>query len=134
MPLPSDTIILFDGVCNLCSGAVQFILKHERSSVLRFASLQSEAGIKLLSQYNINPQETDSIVLIENNHAYIRSTAALKIAKYLNAPWRIVSWFGFVPPFMRDGLYEWIARNRYRFFGKKDECWLPSPELRARFL
>ena len=127
-------IMLFDGVCNLCSGIVQFILKQERDTSIQFASLQSEKGTSLLSRYNIDPHVTDSIVYIQNGKAYVKSAAAFKIATHLKMPWRIVGWFRFIPAWLSDTIYDLIARNRYRLFGKKDECWLPHPKWKERFI
>ena len=127
-------VILFDGVCNLCNGAVQFVIKHDKKNVFRFASLQSETGQGLLAQYNLPTNELNSYILIENNKAYNRSTAALRVAKKLNG---IITWlYGFIiiPKIFRDSIYDWIARNRYKWFGKKEECMIPTPEVKARFL
>jgi predicted DCC family thiol-disulfide oxidoreductase YuxK len=127
-------VVLFDGVCNLCNSAVQFIIKHDKKNVFRFASLQSGTGQDLLARYNLPMNELNSFILIENNKAYSRSTAALRVAKKLNG---IVSWlYGFIiiPQIFRDSIYDWIARNRYKWFGKKEECMIPTPELKARFL
>lgn len=132
--LESFDIVLFDGYCNLCSGAVQFILKHERSPTLRFSSLQSETGNRLIGEHGIDSVTTDSIIYIEKNTAYIKSDAAIKIASHLKNPWAIISHTGFIPKVIRDFLYDVIAKNRYRLFGKKDECWLPKPDWKERFL
>ncbi|HUS00135.1 MAG TPA: thiol-disulfide oxidoreductase DCC family protein [Chitinophagaceae bacterium] len=127
-------ILLFDGICNLCNGAVQFIIKHDKKNVFRFASLQSATGQELLAQHNLPLNELNSFILIENNKAYSRSTGALRVAKKLNG---IISWlYGFmiIPKIFRDSIYDLVARNRYKWFGKKDECMIPTPELKARFL
>lgn len=126
-------IILFDGVCNLCNGAVQFVIKHDPEGKYLFASLQSEEGKRLLQHFQL-PQDLSSFVLIENNKVYIRSTGALKVAKQLKGAIKLLYAFMIVPKFIRDAVYNWIARNRYTWFGKKDECMLPTPELKARFL
>lgn len=127
-------IVLFDGVCNLCNGAVQFIIRHDKKNVFMFASLQSEVGQKLLEQYNFPPDELRSFILINNGKAYTRSTGALKVAKNLNRLWFLLYGFIIIPKFMRDSIYNWVGRNRYKWFGKKDECMIPTPELKARFL
>ena len=127
-------VILFDGICNLCNSAVQFIIRHDKKNQFLFTSLQSEAGQKLLAQYNLPANMLNSFILIENDKAYNRSTAALRIAKKLNG---IIPWlYGFIilPKSVRDGIYNWVAKNRYKWFGKKDECMIPTPELKARFL
>ena len=129
-------VVLFDGVCNLCNGAVQFILDHDRTKVLRFASLQSAGGRALLAAHGMKVPEgdPDTNVLVEGGRAYERSTAALRIASHMTFPF----WLGrvamIVPRFVRDFFYELIARNRYRWFGKTNECRIPTPELRARMV
>ena len=127
-------IILFDGVCNLCNGAINFIIKHDPKGIFKFASLQGETGKKLLAQHNIDPQETDSIVLIDNDQVSLKSSAALRIAKNLNQGYPLLFCFMIIPTFIRNGVYDFIAANRYKWFGKKESCMLPTPELRSRFL
>jgi len=126
-------IVLFDGVCNLCSGSVQFILKRDKKNVFQFASLQSNPGQELLKKFNLPADTFNSFVLVEGENIYTRSTAALRIARNLNG-WKWLYAFRIVPKFIRDAIYNLIAKNRYRWFGKKDECWIPTPELRAKFL
>lgn len=134
--LPKDKkIILFDGVCNLCNNAVNFIIEHDKKDVFRFASLQSELGQKLTSERGIDPEELDSIVLIEPGVAYFKkSTAALEISKGLSGGYSMLKYFSFLPEGLRDGIYDIIANNRYKWFGKKDACMIPTPELKAKFL
>ncbi|WP_167596536.1 thiol-disulfide oxidoreductase DCC family protein [Leeuwenhoekiella sp. ZYFB001] len=127
-------IILFDGVCNLCNSAINFIIKHDPKGIFKFASLQGETGKKLLAQHNIDPQETDSIVLIDNDQVSVKSSAALRIAKNLNQGYPLLFGFMIIPTFIRNGVYDFIAANRYKWFGKKESCMLPTPELRSRFL
>lgn len=127
-------IILFDGVCNLCNGAVQYIIKHDKKNIFRFASLQSETGQKLLGQYDLKQNELHSFILIEKNKAYSSSTGALRVAKNLNGLWPLLYSYIIIPKFIRDSIYNLIASNRYKWFGKKDECMLPTAELKARFL
>tara|TARA_B100000945_G_C20184288_1_gene503851 strand:+ start:283 stop:681 length:399 start_codon:yes stop_codon:yes gene_type:complete len=129
-----DKIILFDGVCNLCNGAINFIIKHDPKGIFKFASLQGETGKQLLAQHNIDPQETDSIVLIDNDQVSVKSSAALRIAKNLNQGYPLLFGFMIIPTFIRNGVYDFIAANRYKWFGKKESCMLPTPELRTRFL
>ena len=129
-----DKIILFDGVCNLCNGAINFIIKHDPKGIFKFASLQGETGQKLLAQHTIDPQETDSIVLIDNDQVSVKSSAALRIAKNLNQGYPLLFGFMIIPTFIRNGVYDFIAANRYKWFGKKESCMLPTPELRSRFL
>lgn len=132
---PGDSaIVLFDGVCNFCNGTVNFIIRRDRESHFRFAALQSEIGQNLLQQYDLNQPGIDSVVLIENGKAFTHSTAALKIARRLGGAWRILSLFRIVPRAVRDFFYRLFARNRYRLFGKKEVCMIPTPEIKARFL
>ncbi len=129
-------IVLFDGVCNLCSGSVRFIVERDPDAYFRFASIQSEAGAELMREHGLALPEGDpsSIVLVEDGRALQRSTAALHIVRRLKMPWKLLWAFVIVPRFLRDAVYDFIARHRYRWFGKKDVCMVPTPELRARFL
>ncbi len=132
--LHSTPILIFDGLCNLCNGLVQFIIQRDHKGIFRFASLQSENGKKLLAQYGLPIDTIDTLVLIENNEAYIRSTAALKIAPYLSGFWIWTKLLWLFPTFIRDWGYDFIARYRYRWFGKRERCMLPREEWRERFL
>ena len=128
-------IILFDGVCNLCDGAIQFIIKHDKKDVFRYASLQSELGKKLVAERGLNPEDIDSIMLIEPGVAYYRkSTAALEISRDLSGGYSLLKNFLFIPEVIRDGIYNFIANHRYKWFGKKEQCMIPTPELKAKFL
>lgn len=129
-----ERIILFDGVCNLCSTAVQFIIERDGEGRFAFASLQSNVGQKLSAEHEIDGTSLDSIVLIDRGKAYQRSTAALHIARQLDGAWKLLYAGMVFPPFIRDRVYDWIAANRYKWFGEKTECWIPTPELRSRFL
>jgi predicted DCC family thiol-disulfide oxidoreductase YuxK len=131
--MDQQSIILFDGVCNLCNSAVQFIIKLDKKNYFSFASLQSLQGQKILSQFNLPVNDLNSFVLIENGKAYTRSTGALRVAKKLDGLWPLLYGFIIIPKIIRDGVYKWIAANRYKWFGKKKECMLP-PAIRARFL
>lgn len=127
-------IILFDGVCNFCDASVQFIIKRDPANHFLFTSLQSEKGLELTKKYAI-PEDVDSLVLIENGKAFTKSSAALRIAKKLDGLWHLFFLFILVPRKIRDGVYNYVARNRYKWFGKKeDACMLPSPEQRKRFI
>lgn len=117
--------ILFDGVCNLCNGVVKFITKRDKNKKFSFLSLQSEEGKKILSRYNINALETDSIVYVKNNQAYIKSRAVLKIAGDLSGIYKIFIVFKIFPVFINDYFYDFVAKNRYKFFGKNDTCEIP---------
>ena len=127
-------IVLFDGVCNLCNGSVQFLLKRDREGRFRFAALQSDTGRSLLAEHGLDPNALSSVVLIEDGKIWQESSAALRIARYLPGAWKLLRVFAAVPRPLRDAVYRWIARNRYRWFGKTETCWLPTPELKARFL
>lgn len=127
-------ILLFDGVCNLCNSSINFVIKHDKNDVFRFTALQEEPGKSLLKQYSIDPKDTDSIVLIENGKAYVKSSAALKAAKHLDGGWPLLYGFIIIPAFIRNVVYDFIAKNRYKWYGKKDSCMIPTPELKAKFL
>lgn len=126
-------VLLFDGVCNLCTGSVQFIIKRDPTKKFRFASLQSEFGQQVLAQHQLNTDTFDSLVLLEGGKIYQRSTAALRIARQLSGTWPMLYAFIIVPAFIRNAVYDFIARNRYKWFGKKEACWLPNPDLQALF-
>ncbi|QED36957.1 thiol-disulfide oxidoreductase DCC family protein [Antarcticibacterium arcticum] len=128
-------IILFDGVCNLCNNSVQFIIERDKEDVFRFASLQSETGKQLTAERGIDPEAMDSIILIEPGVAYYeKSTAALEISRHLSGGYSNLKYFSILPEGFRNVVYDLIARNRYKWFGKKDECMIPTPELKSRFL
>lgn len=129
-----NPVVLFDGVCNLCNASVQFLIRRDKHKRLRFASLQSEFGQETLKKFHLPEKEFNSFVFLENEKIYLRSAAALRITAYLGGFWVGGQVFWLVPPFIRDAIYNFIAKNRYRWFGKKTECMLPSPELRERFL
>ena len=129
-----NSIILFDGVCNLCNASVNFIIKHDKKAHFKFASLQSDAAKELLLQYNSKKINMDSIILIENNNLYEKSTAALRISKKLDNGFRFLYIFTIIPTFIRDYVYNYIAKNRYKWYGKKDACMIPTPELKDKFL
>ncbi|MFN3996921.1 thiol-disulfide oxidoreductase DCC family protein [Algoriphagus sp.] len=128
------SVILFDGVCNLCNASIDFILKRDKKNQFLVGALQEDAGKNLLSKFKVNPEYLDSLVLIEGDQIYFRSTAALKIAKKLPGLWPLFHGFMFLPSGIRDGIYNWIGRNRYRWFGKKNTCRLPTPEEKAKFI
>jgi predicted DCC family thiol-disulfide oxidoreductase YuxK len=130
----SNPVILFDGVCNLCNQSVQFVIRHDPRSQFRFAALQSDFGQQQLREHHLQTKKLLSVVLLAGNRIYDRSRAALEIARRLNGLWPIMYVFVIVPPFIRNLVYDWISRNRYRWFGKRDECMIPTPELRARFI
>lgn len=127
-------IVLFDGVCNLCSTSVQFILQRDPAGRFRFASLQSDLAQRLLTERGLDPKALDSVVVVDGDRFYRESDAALRIARDLKGAWKALSVFRVIPRPVRDWAYRLIARNRYRWFGKSETCWLPTPELRGRFL
>lgn len=127
-------VIFFDGLCNLCNGAVQFIIKHDRKDVFRLAALQSDAAKLYLKDKNMGPIGVDSIILFEKGQIYTRSTAALKIARHLTGGWPALYVFMLLPAFIRDYCYDLVARNRYRVWGKRESCMLPSPDTAKKFL
>ncbi len=128
-------IVLFDGVCNLCNNAIQRIIKNDKKDIFRFASLQSDLGKKLVAERGMDPEEIDSIILIDPGVAYYKkSTAALEISRELSGGYSLLKNFLFLPEVIRDGVYDIIATNRYKWFGKKDQCMIPTPELKAKFL
>ncbi len=132
--MSDNPVILFDGVCNLCNAAVQYVIRHDPKGLFRFASLQGETGQQLLAKYALKQADFDSFVLIDQNTAFTKSTAAIRAARQLSGIAKILGGFIFVPTFIRDGIYDWIAKNRYRWFGKKETCMIPTPELENRFL
>lgn len=133
--IPRDKpILLFDGICNLCNGSVLWVIRHDPRNQFRFASLQSEVGRQLLAEAGLPAAALNTVVLHADGRFYTRSDAALGVLSHLGSPW---SWLGalrVIPRSIRNVVYDWIARNRYRWFGKKDSCMIPTPELRSRFL
>ncbi len=127
-------IILFDGICNLCNGFVKFIIRYDQKEHFKMASLQSEIGQKLLLEYAINNTDNQSVVFITSNSVYLQSDAALNILKNLGYPWKLGFMLILIPRFIRDAVYRFIARNRYRFFGKRNECIIPDERMKKRFL
>jgi predicted DCC family thiol-disulfide oxidoreductase YuxK len=128
-------IILFDGVCNLCNSAVQFIIKHDKGDVFRFVALQSELGQEILAYIGIDSKNIDSIVLYEPGVAYYyKSDAALQIAKKLDGLFSLGIILKIIPTGIRNRLYDYIAKNRYKWYGKKESCMIPTPELKIKFL
>jgi predicted DCC family thiol-disulfide oxidoreductase YuxK len=130
----NKSLILFDGVCNLCNSSVQFILLRDKKDRFRFASLQSDYGQSILKQYNLPTDKFNSLALVENGKIYQKSTGALRIARKLKGLWPMLYGFIIVPPFIRNLVCDIIAKNRYRWFGKKEECMLPRPEWKQKFL
>lgn len=129
-----ETILLFDGVCNLCSGSVQFVLKRNRQANIKFASIQSEFGQTLIEKSELSNDYLDSLVLLKNGRTFTKSDAALELTKDLSGFWKLGAVFLIIPKFIRDAIYNWVARNRYKWFGKKEVCWIPKSEWKHRFL
>jgi predicted DCC family thiol-disulfide oxidoreductase YuxK len=127
-------IILFDGVCNFCNFWVNFIIDRDKDDIFKFAALQSEAGQKLLNKFNLKTEDFDTFILIDSEIYFTKSTAALKIARKLNYPVKVLYYFIFIPKFLRDLIYSLIAINRYKFFGKRDVCKVPTENEKKKFL
>jgi len=127
-------IILFDGVCNLCNASVNFVIKRDKNDIFRFAALQSVFGKELALKFSIDPNETDSIILIDVDKCYVKSTAALHIAKSLSGGYPLLFCFIIIPNFIRNWIYDFVAKNRYKWYGKKESCMIPTPELEGKFL
>ncbi len=132
--MSKQRIILFDGVCNFCNSAVNFVIKRDKKSSLKFAALQSGIAHQMLTGKAIPANDVSTFVFIENGKVFTRSTAVLMVCKYLTGLWPLLYGFIIVPKFIRDGIYNWVARNRYRWFGKKQECMIPTPEIQSKFL
>ena len=130
----THSIILFDGVCNLCNGAVNFVIKRDPGNVFKFTPLQEKQGALLLKKHAIDAQKLDSIVLIENKKVYTKSSAALRIARKISGLWPLFFVLLIIPSFIRDGVYDFIAKNRYKWFGKKEQCMIPTLGLKEKFL
>ncbi len=132
---PNKKIILFDGVCNLCNSAVQFVIQHDKNDIFRFVALQSELGQEILNYIGIDSANIDSIILYEPGVAYYyKSSAAIQIAKHLGGFWHFGTVFKIIPNGIRNLLYDYVAKNRYKWYGKKESCMIPTPELKVKFL
>lgn len=132
---PNKKIILFDGVCNLCNSSVQFMIQHDTKDVFRFVALQSDLGQEILKHIGINPSNIDSIILYEPGIAYYyKSDAAIQIARNLGGFFHFGTIFRIIPTGIRNQLYDYVAKNRYKWYGKKESCMIPTTELKAKFL
>ena len=129
-----ESVVFFDGVCNLCNGTVQFLLKIDKHQRLQFGSLQGETAKRILLTYQISPEKLSSIIFIHQNKVYTESTAVLEICKVIGGAWRLLYIFKVIPAFIRNGIYKRIARNRYQWFGKRSSCKIPTLSERGRFL
>ena len=132
--MQNHRIILFDGVCNFCNFWVNFVIDRDKDDIFKFAALQSEAGQKLLNKFNMKTEDFDTFILIDGEICFTKSIAALKIARKLNFPVKVLYYFIFIPKFLRDLIYLLIAKNRYKLFGKRDVCRIPKEEERNKFL
>lgn len=129
-----NRIVFFDGVCNLCNASVNFIIDRDPHSKFKFAALQSDIAKEMLPDFKIDPNELESFVFYEDNKVYRRSRAALEIARRMRGGWPLFYAFVVIPGFVRDAIYNFVARNRYKWFGRQDSCRMPTPELSSRFL
>jgi len=127
-------VVVFDGVCNLCAHSVRFILAHEQHPALAFAPVQSIAGARLMREAGLDPEDARTFLLVSEGNAYVKSDAALRVARFLRMPWRLIAMLRVVPRPLRDLVYDIVARNRYRWFGRSDTCIVPSEAIRARFV
>ena len=136
MNLPKNKkLILFDGVCNPCNSSVQYVIKHDKKDLFMFTALQSEIGQQIIEKHKIDTSKIDSILLYTQEHGIdYKSTAALKIAYHLGFPNSLMSVFFIIPTFIRNWVYDYIAKNRYKWYGKKESCMIPTPELKSKFL
>lgn len=130
----SHPVILFDGVCNLCSGFVQWLIRRDGQALFRYASLQSEVGQQLLRAYSLDAAALSTVVMVHRGRAYTHSDVPLEIARLLGGPWAALYAFKLVPQRLRNAMYNFVARNRYRWFGRQESCMMPTPELKERFL
>ena len=129
----SSPVILFDGVCNFCNRMVNFAIRNDKKAKLKFAPLQSGAGKRLLEEFKVSPA-ADTVVLIDKGKAYTYAQASIRICRYLDWPAKILYAFAIVPRFVTEPVYKWIARHRYKWFGKKETCMIPTDRVRSRFL
>jgi predicted DCC family thiol-disulfide oxidoreductase YuxK len=129
----ANAVVLFDGICNLCNASINFVIDRDPEGYFKFASLQSSEAAALLDRCGSTPAALEAIVLIEDGTCYSRSTAALRIARHLTGAWPLLYGLLVIPRPVRDYLYDWVAENRYRWFGQRDSCRIPTPELQDRF-
>ncbi len=134
MEIPVKHLVLFDGVCNVCNAAVQFILRHDRRGIFSFAPIQSELGQKIFRAQNLDPTNLQTFLVVSDGRVLLRSDAALEVARQFGGVWRLTGVFRIIPRAARDWLYSLVARNRYRLFGQREACMIPTPEVRKRFL
>ena len=131
---PDPPVVIFDGVCNLCNSSVDFLIRHDRGAKLRFAANQGEAGRGILERHGESPDDVATLYLYEDGKLYDRSSAVLRACRHLAFPYRALAGLSIVPRSIRDFVYRWVAERRYRWFGKRDTCRIPTPAERERFL
>ena len=129
-----DNLILFDGVCNLCSALVQFVIRHDRAANFRFTAIQSQVGKEIFQSHGLDPADLWTFVFISDGRMFLRSDAAIEVVSRFGSAWKVFRIFRFVPRMVRDWIYSIVARNRYRWFGRKEVCMIPTPEMKERFL
>ena len=134
MVIPDNPVVIFDGVCNFCNASVNLILDKDSTGTIRFTANQDEAGKQILSHFNIKVEEANTVFFLENGFIYDRSTAALRISRLMKFPWFLFYGFIIFPSFLRDPVYNFIAKNRYKWFGKQEACRIPTKEEKSRFL
>lgn len=130
----SKKVILFDGVCNLCNSSIQKVIENDDKNIFQFASLQSDFGQEFLKKHEFSQEKFDSMILIDGEKFYTQSDAALRIGKELKGIYKISKYLLWIPKFIRNTVYNFISQNRYNWFGKKESCWLPTPELKQKFI
>jgi len=129
-----NNVIIFDGVCNLCNWTVQFIIKRDKKNIFKFLPMQSEKAIELFKKYNLDFTNLDTVVLIRDKDVFFQSDAALEISSNFDYPWKVFYFFIFIPKFVRDWVYDFIAKHRYNWFGKRETCMIPAGDIKSRFL
>jgi len=134
MEYSKNPVLLFDGVCNLCNASVQFIIRRDKKAFFKFAPLQSAFGRKICESNQLNQNELETVILLQGGKVYTKSTAGLQIVKRLDGLWPLLYIFIIIPAFVRNPVYDFIAWGRYKWFGKRDSCMIPDPELRSRFI
>jgi predicted DCC family thiol-disulfide oxidoreductase YuxK len=134
MPNQPHKILLFDGVCNLCNNTVLFVIKRDRKKQIRFGAIQSQEGKMLLQKFGIDQQYLGSLIFIDEGKVYLKSSGALRLSKYLSGLWPLLYALMVIPAFIRNPIYDFVAANRYKWFGKKEVCMIPTPELKSLFL
>ena len=134
MDLKNHQVLLFDGVCNFCSSTVQFIIRHDPQGVFQFLPIQSAEGSRIYREHGFDPANGETFLLLTERGVFVRSDAALQIAQTFGGPWKLLGIAKLIPRPIRDWVYRLIAKNRYRLFGRQEQCLMPTPEIRARFL